>query len=70
MTMPGNDEENPPIAGTRHHQRRIAGQKAAVEDQMDTLAGDQQRFCLWVIHTTNGVGEYARGIDHDARRNR
>src|SRR5215472_6237757 len=46
MTMPGNCEQDAPVAGVRHHDGAVAGQKLGAENQVDTLTGSGQRLYL------------------------
>ena len=65
MAMPGNDEEDAAIAGAGNHEGGVALEEGAIEDEVDALAGNHQRFGAGIGHAANVVREDAGGIDHD-----
>ena len=64
--MPRDREEHATVVRLRHHQRAVAGEERAVEDDVRALARDDERLRRRFIEPPDGVGENARRVDHDA----
>ena len=67
VAVPRNGKHDAPIAGVGHHDRVVAGQKFALENQMDSLAGRDDVGRVGIGHLADGVSECARRIDDDGR---
>ena len=65
MAMPGNGEHHAAIAGVRHHDGAIAGQKRAVEHQVHSLARRDHRRSRSDPPAGGRIAEGAGRIDHD-----
>ena len=61
--MPRNGEHYTAIASVGHHNRRIAWQKRPIENEVDSLAGGNERRRLRIIEPANTVLESTSGID-------
>ncbi len=69
--MPGNHEEHAAVVGVRDHDRGVAGEKAAVEDEVHALRGLDRGGCA----AASSIRRIASlkipvGVDDDAGRDR
>ena len=67
MTVPRNCEHDPAIARTRHHDRRVAGEKRPVQHQVNPLARRDYRLGLRIVDLANRIAERAGRVDHAPR---
>ena len=64
--VPGHREEHPPVVGMGDEDGARRGQEAALEHQVDPLAGSEERRARGVVQPTHLVGPDAGGVDHRA----
>ena len=62
--MPGDGEEHPAVVRVGDHDGAVAGEEAAMEDEVDPLAGGDQGDGGRIVEPPDGVREHPRGIDH------
>ena len=61
--MPGNREKNTPVGGFRNHERGIAGQEGARQDEVRSLADGEQRIAGLAVESERLFGMNAGGVD-------
>ena len=66
VAVPRDREHHAAVAGVRHHDGALAGEKRRVEDEMHALAGRDGGLGRGVGHAAHGVAERAGGVDHDS----
>ena len=62
--MPRNGKQDASIGGLGNHQRGIAGQEAARQNKMRSLADGEQRFVRLAVHVDNLFDVHAGSIHH------
>src|SRR5262249_61434361 len=67
MSMPWNCEQDTSVAGVRHHDGAVAGQKLGAENEVDTLTGRDQRLHLGFRQLSKQIAKRTGSIDDDAR---
>jgi hypothetical protein len=64
VVVPGHGEQHAAVVGAGHHDGAVAGQEAAVHDDVHALTGGEHGLDVAAFHAADVVHEHAGGVHH------